>query len=247
MTLKRARFITWLTFFGTAFLLLILKTNWAVAIFLGLMVALWERRRLRGRLSERPDQAAPEAPKKASPAMLAHYRESGLSEDDITLFRSTMATAEKQIDQLQRNMDANAKLHTIDLNQHTLRVAQAIFKELVAHPQRLNLASEFLYKHLPSLVDLSGKYLKISQYEVKNDDTYAVLDQAATVINALSQQLQEDYTELMKGDLKEADDDISVAKDSLSDTEKEALKMSDAMSAVNRSYAKQKEAHHDDK
>lgn len=65
----------------------------------------------------------------------AHYRELGLSPQEIDFFRSTMSTAKKQIIQLQENMNRSTKLRAIDLRNDTTKVSKALFKELVKEPK----------------------------------------------------------------------------------------------------------------
>lgn len=96
-----------------------------------------------------------------------HYRELGLSPQEIDFFRSTMSTAKKQIIQLQENMNRSTKLRAIDLRNDTTKVSKALFKELVKEPKKLHLANHFLYTHLPNIVDLTSKHLEIEQHEVK--------------------------------------------------------------------------------
>lgn len=91
----------------------------------------------------------------ASPERLAHYRHLGMSNADIRFFRSTMQTAAQQIQQLETNMAAAPKLKAIELHDEPVKVSQATFKALVQTPQKLTLAADFLYRHLPRLVQLS--------------------------------------------------------------------------------------------
>lgn len=144
--------------------------------------------------------------------MLKHYQKAGMSDDDIHFFRETMATAKKQIDQLARNMQQTTKLKAINLHFEPVKVSQASFKTIVAQPQKLHAASDFLYRHLPTMVDLTAKYNAISQHEVKDKDTYAVLDKSAEVITQLAQQFRTDYETLVADDLEDINVDMSLAK-----------------------------------
>jgi 5-bromo-4-chloroindolyl phosphate hydrolysis protein len=144
-----------------------------------------------------------------------HYTQLGMSEQEITFFRDTMNTAKKQIVQLQKNMNASTKLRAIDLRNDTLRVAKAMFKELVKEPKKLHLANHFLYTHLPNLVDLTSKYLEINDHEIKNRQTYEKLEESSQVIDQVSKLIKKDYEEFVADDLEDLDVEISVAKNSL--------------------------------
>ncbi|EGO7773461.1 5-bromo-4-chloroindolyl phosphate hydrolysis protein [Enterococcus faecalis] len=145
-----------------------------------------------------------------------HYRELGLSPQEIDFFRSTMSTAKKQIIQLQENMNRSTKLRTIDLRNDTTKVSKALFKELVKEPKKLHLANHFLYTHLPNIVDLTSKHLEIEQHEVKNKQTYEKLEESAQIIDQLSKLVKNDYEEIVSDDLDDLDVEMSIAKSSLS-------------------------------
>ena len=140
----------------------------------------------------------------------AHYRELGLSPQEIDFFRSTMSTAKKQIIQLQENMNRSTKLRAIDLRNDTTKVSKALFKELVKEPKKLHLANHFLYTHLTS------KHLEIEQHEVKNKQTYEKLEESAQIIDQLSKLVKNDYEEIVSDDLDDLDVEMSIAKSSLS-------------------------------
>ncbi|MDM5044417.1 conserved protein of unknown function [Latilactobacillus sakei] len=158
---------------------------------------------------------------KISDKMLKHYQDAGMSDDEIDFFRETMHQAEIEVQALATNMQALPKLKAIDLNQETTRVSQAMFQAIVKEPKRLHLASDFLYRHLPSINELTRKFIEISHHEVKTADTYAVLDKSAEAIDALSQQIKQDYATFVADDLDDLDTEISVAKQQTTPDHKE--------------------------
>ena len=157
----------------------------------------------------------PKIQQKISDNMLAHYQAAGMSNEEINFFRETMQLAEGQVKEVATNLQALPKLRAIDLNHDTVKTTQALFKSIVKEPQKLHNASDFLYRHLPSLTELSRKFIEISQHDVKTADTYAVLDKSAEAIAALSQQIQTDYTEFVADDLEDLDTEVSVANQQL--------------------------------
>ncbi|MFC6170717.1 5-bromo-4-chloroindolyl phosphate hydrolysis family protein [Loigolactobacillus jiayinensis] len=161
----------------------------------------------------RPQQ--PKKLKNVDSDMLQHYRTTGMADEDIQFFRETMSTAKTQIDQLSQNMQRVPKLRAIELHLEPVNVARASFKAIVAEPQKLHAASDFLYRHLPTMVDLTEKYIAISKHEVKDKDTYTVLEKSATVITDLAQQFRDDYEALVADDLSDIDIDMTLAKAAL--------------------------------
>lgn len=82
-------------------------------------------------------------------------------------------------------------------------------------PNRLHEASQFLYTHLPNLVDLTNKYNEINDHEIKNKQTYEKLEESAQIIDQLSALIAQDYQKFVADDLDDIDVEISVAKQSL--------------------------------
>lgn len=145
----------------------------------------------------------------------AHYEESGMTPSEITFFRQTMNQTKTEISQLQQNMQQTAKLKSIDLRHDTVKAAKALFKELVKEPHRLHEASQFLYTHLPNLIDLTNKYIEINDHEIKNKQTYARLEESAVIIDQLASLIAQDYQKFVSDDLDDLDVELSIAKQSL--------------------------------
>lgn len=165
--------------------------------------------------------------KNVDQTMLTHYRKAGMSDEDIQFFRETMSTAKDQIDQLNQNMQSVPKLRAIELHSEPVKVSRAIFKTIVAEPQKLHAASDFLYRHLPTMVDLTKKHIAISKHEVKDKDTYTVLDKSATVISDLAQQFRDDYEALVADDLSDIDVDMTLAQAALKKSQTAAKESND--------------------
>lgn len=144
-----------------------------------------------------------------------HYESLGMSPQEIDFFRDTMNATKKQIVQLQANINQSTKLRAIDLRNDTLRVTKALFKEIVKEPKKLHSANHFLYTHLPNIVDLTNKFLEISNHEIKTKQTYEKLEESAQIIDQVSKLIKKDYEQFVSDDLDELDIEISVAKNSI--------------------------------
>ena len=149
------------------------------------------------------------------PALTDEHEKSGMTANEISFFRQTMNQTKNEINQLQMNMQQTAKLKAIDLRHDPVKAAKALFKELVKEPNRLHEASQFLYTHLPNLVDLTNKYNEINDHEIKNKQTYEKLEESAQIIDQLSALIAQDYQKFVAEDLDDIDVEISVAKQSL--------------------------------
>ena len=138
-----------------------------------------------------------------------------MTPSEITFFRQTMNQTKVEIEQLQQNMQQTAKLKAVDLRHDTVKAAKALFKALVKEPNRLHEASQFLYTHLPNLVDLTNKYIEINDHEIKNKQTYEKLEESSQIIDQLAHLIAQDYQQFVSEDLDDLDVEISVAKQSL--------------------------------
>lgn len=144
-----------------------------------------------------------------------HYENQGMTAQEINFFRDTMSTAKEQIIHLQNNINQSTKLKAIDLRNDTLRATKAMFKELVKEPKKLHLANHFLYTHLPNIVELTDKYIEVSNHEIKSKETYQKLEESVQVIDQVSKLIKNDYEQFVADDLDDLDIEISVAKTSI--------------------------------
>lgn len=149
-----------------------------------------------------------------------YYRETGMNAREIEIFRETMNQTKADIDQLQQNFQANAKLKAIDLRHNTVKAAKALFKELVKEPQKLHYASHFLYTHLPNLVDLTNKYIEISAHEIKSKETYDKMEESILVIDQMAVLIAKDYQNFVSDDFEDIDVELSLAKQSIKEEAK---------------------------
>lgn len=141
-----------------------------------------------------------------------HYYEAGMTDKEITFFRNTLSEAKQQIDQLEINFKDSPKLNAINLRYDTLKVAKAMFKEIVKEPQKLHMADKFLYNHLPNLVEMTTKYAEISDHEIKSKETYKILNNSIGAIENVSQLIIDDYKEFVSDDIEDLEVEISIAQ-----------------------------------
>lgn len=143
------------------------------------------------------------------------YLQQGLSKEEMIFFRETMNTAKNQIVLLEKNFIQVSKLKAIETRNDTIQLTKSLFKEIVEEPRRLHEVDQFLYVHLPSLVELTSKYIEINQHKVKNKATFDVLDKSATTIDQMCQLIATDYEHFMSNDLEDMDIELELAKQTL--------------------------------
>lgn len=140
------------------------------------------------------------------------YKSRGLSDEDIVFFRETMNSAKNQILQIERNMNSAGKLKAIANRNNTLHLIKVLFKDIVNEPERLHEVDQFLYIHLPSLADLTDKYVTINQHQAKSKQTFDVLEKSAATIDEMCQQISKDYIAFRSADISDLADEVDLAK-----------------------------------
>ena len=140
------------------------------------------------------------------------YKSKGLSDEDITFFRGTMNNAKKQILQVETNMNSTGKMKAIANRNNTLHLIKVLIKDIVNEPDRLHEVDKFLYIHLPSLADLTEKYVTINQHQAKSKQTFDVLEKSATTIDDMCQQIAEDYIKFRSADISDLTNEVELAK-----------------------------------
>lgn len=140
------------------------------------------------------------------------YLSKGLSNEDIGFFRETMNNAKNQILELEENIEQTGKLRAIANRYDTLNLVKILFKDIVNEPHRLHEVDQFLYVHLPSLTELTNKYVQINQHKAKSKQTFDVLDQSAETIDEMCQQISKDYLLFRSRDINDLANEVELAK-----------------------------------
>lgn len=142
----------------------------------------------------------------------AFYKSRGLTDEDIRFFRDTMNKAKAEIIQVETNMTGTGKLKAIANRNNTLHLMKVMFKDIVNEPERLHEVDQFLYVHLPSLADLTNKYVSINQHQAKNKETYDILEKSANTIDKMCQRISQDYIDFRSTDISELANEVELAK-----------------------------------
>lgn len=149
-----------------------------------------------GRQKSREHGNSPEIKLKRN---MKNYRESGLSDSDIKLFRETMAEAKKHIKYWESACKSITDVSVIEDVTGGLSAAKKTFQFIVKNPQELTKQNNFLYKYLPNMTKLIESYQKLQSEAVKSDED---LSEALLLMKTLSSQVAENYHEILMADVK---------------------------------------------
>ena len=144
--------------------------------------------------------------------MKNHYHDKGLSEEETTFFRQTMATTKEDILSLEQEMKKQKALNLINSQTKVISAAKGIFRELVQEPKKLHMMGDFLYTYLPNLLDLCQKYNEVCDHELKNERTAEALNQSIDTIRHLSLAIVNEYNKITSDDLKALSEGIDLAQ-----------------------------------
>lgn len=131
------------------------------------------------------------------------YQESGLSQRDVQFFRQKMNTVKEQIKLIEQAIQQSSKLQALSNRYNTIVVMKDFFKEIVHHPQRLYEADKFLNTFLPSLLEISTKYLDISYHATKTSETFQILESTADIFEQLCEQIEVAYLAFQTQDFED--------------------------------------------
>ena len=136
---------------------------------------------------------------KKNPKLIKTYHKAGLSDQDIVIFRQTMQDAKDQIKQWEIAVKEDAALQVIERVTGGLDSAKKLFQLIVKRPKIALSNNDFLYKQLPTMLDLIETYQNIKAVD-KLDE--ALLVDSQKVIRALSEKIAGLYTLTVSDDIE---------------------------------------------
>ncbi|MDN5983172.1 MAG: 5-bromo-4-chloroindolyl phosphate hydrolysis family protein, partial [Lactococcus sp.] len=136
---------------------------------------------------------------KKNPKLIKTYHKAGLSDQDIVIFRQTMQDAKDQIKQWEIAVKEDAALQVIEQVTGGLDSAKKLFQLIVKRPKIALSNNEFLYKHLPTMLDLIETYQNIKAVD-KLDQ--ALLVDSQKVIRVLSEKVAGLYALTVSDDIE---------------------------------------------
>jgi len=141
---------------------------------------------------------------------IADYKEAGLSEGDIDIFRQTMAEARSNIESWETRVDKLDELSVIEDVTGGLESAKKTFQFIVKNPQELNKQGDFLYKDLPNMVKLTESFAKLKAEPVANDRD---MSETLLLLRTLSEHIAENYHGILMKDVKFISKEVEADKE----------------------------------
>ncbi|GBG97248.1 5-bromo-4-chloroindolyl phosphate hydrolysis family protein [Lactococcus termiticola] len=132
----------------------------------------------------------------------ARYREAGLSDSDIEIFRSTMRDAKGHIMAWESRLKLDEDIEMVEQVSGGLEASKQTFKYIVRHPKELTSQNDFLYKELPNMEKLTEQYIEMKKQKQMTAEMERDLNETLLLIKSLSQRLSKNYHEVLMDDVK---------------------------------------------
>lgn len=133
------------------------------------------------------------------------YHEKGLSDQDITIFRGTMKEAKAQIKAWETAVKQDSELQIIENVTGGLKSAKKLFQLIVKHPKMALTNHNFLYKQLPTMVDLTETYDNVKSVDKLNQELKI---ESQKVIRQLSEKIAKTYELELSDDIEKIKDEV---------------------------------------
>lgn len=141
--------------------------------------------------------------KKSKTNKIQHYKEKGLDDKDIDIFRDTMKEARDNIKYWNSQLPTHEKLEVIEEQTAGLESSKKIFQAIVEEPAEMTKENDFLYKDLPNMVTLVKKYGELIEVRPETQEVKMELAERLYYITKLSERITKNYQAMLIDDVDE--------------------------------------------
>ncbi|WEV45458.1 5-bromo-4-chloroindolyl phosphate hydrolysis family protein [Streptococcaceae bacterium ESL0687] len=141
--------------------------------------------------------------KNKATSKLEHYREKGLDDKDISIFRGTMKETRDYIKYWEEEISNDEKLMVIEDETQGLFASKKTFQAIVEEPSMMTKEDTFLYKDLPNMATLVKKYRELSAVKPVTQEVKLELAERLHYIMKLSEKISKNYQASLIDDLED--------------------------------------------
>lgn len=134
---------------------------------------------------------------------IQHYKDKGLGDKDIDIFRDTMKEARDNIKYWDSQLTKHEKLGIIEEQTGGLISSKKIFQAIVEEPAEMTNENDFLYKDLPNMVTLVKKYGELTEVRPETQEVKMELAERLYYITKLSELITKNYQAMVIDDVDE--------------------------------------------
>lgn len=143
------------------------------------------------------------------------YDLTGLSRKDKQAFQTAFATGYNDIQIINDLVKADAQLQAIADRYQFELFTDNIMATLAEKPERLVLADEFLYNHVPNALKIIRMYMTVQKQTAVSQFADEQLEQAQNTLVALFKEIKVDYHVLTQVDSQALSEQIAIAQQTM--------------------------------
>lgn len=143
------------------------------------------------------------------------YDLTGLARKDKQAFQTAFATGYNDIQIINDLVKADAQLQTIADRYQFELFTDNIMATLAEKPERLVLADEFLYNHVPNALKIIRMYMTVQKQTAVSQFADEQLEQAQNTLVALLKEIKVDYHVLTQVDSQALSEQIAIAQQTM--------------------------------
>ena len=148
-------------------------------------------------------------------AVVVLLARSGLSRKDKQAFQTAFATGYNDIQIINDLVKADAQLQAIADRYQFELFTDNIMATLAEKPERLVLADEFLYNHVPNALKIIRMYMTVQKQTAVSQFADEQLEQAQNTLVALFKEIKVDYHVLTQVDSQALSEQIAIAQQTM--------------------------------
>ncbi|MBJ7695429.1 hypothetical protein C6P08_09575 [Weissella confusa] len=143
------------------------------------------------------------------------YDLTGLSRKDKQAFQTAFATGYEEIQAINAAVKDDGQLETIADKYQFELFTDNIMATLAEKPERLVLADEFLYNHVPNILKIVRMYMTVQKQTSVSQVADEQLVQAQNTLVALFKEIKVDYHVLTQVDSQALSEQIAIAQQTM--------------------------------
>lgn len=141
-----------------------------------------------------------------------HFKEKGLTSDDMEYFKEVMDEANNQIYSIKSQIVGVTPLEKAMSVNDTVEIIEELYKDIVNEPERLHDVNKFLYIHLPTLEQLVSQYVQINNHRRISEQGKRTLDETINTIKEVNELIDQDYLDFRNVDVETLRNNIQMTK-----------------------------------
>ena len=136
----------------------------------------------------------------------------GLTKKEYRQIELQLKKAREQINKLTQQYTRVRSIKSFKLINETSKVSRRIINIVNSDPHKFYAVEDFFYAHLPSAVELTGKYTLLTKEQIKGTDIHLALEETRKTLKDLHVTIEEDLKLALQSDIENLKIELDFAK-----------------------------------